>query len=153
MTANITVMIEESKDILKVPATALRFTPPQEYIDEMMKNLPDSMKNRFGPGAGKNPPSGMASTARPNVTGAPVSGNVPKVRPKMGLIWIKEGEQLKPHRVRVGLTDGSYTEVKGRDLKEGAEVVLGSNGVTSTQSTQQQNPFGPPRMPSGRGGR
>jgi len=157
MTANITVMIEESKDILKVPATALRFMPPQEYIDEMMKNLPDSVKSRFGPGAGKNQPSGMrmglGMSERSRGTGAPTAGNAPKVRPKMGLIWIKEGEQLKPHRVRVGLTDGSYTEVKGRDLKEGAEVVLGSNGVTSTQSTQQQNPFGPPRMPSGRGGR
>jgi len=32
MTANITVMVQEEKDVLKIPATALRFTPPKEYL-------------------------------------------------------------------------------------------------------------------------
>jgi HlyD family secretion protein len=46
MTANITVMVQEEKDVLKVPATALRFSPPQEYIDALEKNLPDSIKKK-----------------------------------------------------------------------------------------------------------
>jgi len=57
LTANITVMIQEEKDVLKVPATALRFSPPQEYIDEMEKNLPDSIKKKramWGQGGGRH---------------------------------------------------------------------------------------------------
>jgi HlyD family secretion protein len=46
MTANITVMVQEEKDVLKIPATALRFSHPQEYIDAMEKNLPDSIKKK-----------------------------------------------------------------------------------------------------------
>jgi len=46
MTANITVMVQEEKDILKVPATALRFSPPQEYLDALEKNLPDSIRKK-----------------------------------------------------------------------------------------------------------
>ena len=46
LTANITVLVQEEKDILKVPATALRFSPPQEYLDALEKNLPDSIKKK-----------------------------------------------------------------------------------------------------------
>ena len=77
-------------------------------------------------------------------------------RPKPGMIWIKEGEALRPVRVRVGLTDGSFTEVKGRNLTEGAEVALGMNNPQPAQSgqQQQQNPFAPQRpQGGGRGGR
>ena len=57
MTANITVMIQEEKDVLKVPSTALRFSPPQEYLDALEKNLPDSIKKKraqWGSGAGRH---------------------------------------------------------------------------------------------------
>jgi HlyD family secretion protein len=170
MTANITVMIDESKDILKVPATALRFSPPQEYLDEMMKNMPDSLKRQQPKDSGGSRMPGMGTgqgtlRTRPGMPGqisksqqggAAPAGGVQKERPKKGLIWIKEGDQIKPHRVIIGLTDGSYTEVRGRDLAEGAEVVLGTNGTTKAQSgqqQQQQSPFAPQRPPSGRGGR
>ena len=42
MTANITVKIQEVKDVMKIPASALRFWPPQEYLDENLKKMPDS---------------------------------------------------------------------------------------------------------------
>ncbi|MEI7500115.1 MAG: efflux RND transporter periplasmic adaptor subunit [Bacteroidota bacterium] len=61
MTANITVMVQEEKDILKVPATALRFSPPQEYIDALEKNLPDSIKKKraaWNSGGGRHDGSG-----------------------------------------------------------------------------------------------
>ena len=44
MTANITVKIQELQNVLRVPSTALRFWPPQEYLDKAMKDLPDSTK-------------------------------------------------------------------------------------------------------------
>ena len=45
MTANITVMIQQVQNVLKVPASALKFWPPQDYLDKTMKEFPDSVKN------------------------------------------------------------------------------------------------------------
>ena len=44
MTATITVMIDNRKDILKVPSRALSFTPPSDYLTYYYESLPDSMK-------------------------------------------------------------------------------------------------------------
>ncbi len=45
MTANITVMIQQAQNVLKMPASALKFWPPQDYLDKAMKDYPDSVKN------------------------------------------------------------------------------------------------------------
>ena len=45
MTANITVMIQQVQNVIKIPASALKFWPPQDYLDKAMKEFPDSVKN------------------------------------------------------------------------------------------------------------
>jgi len=140
MTANITVMIQEAKDILKVPANALKFNPPQDYIEKMMKKIPDSLR----PHSGKRP-DGLMPGRNP--------GGLKKdaERPNFGRIWIKEGETIRPARVIVGLSDGSYTEVKGK-IKEGEEVITGSSLAQNTTSSKQQSPFVPQGPGGSRGG-
>jgi HlyD family secretion protein len=142
MTANITVTIDEVKDVLRVPSTALRFTPPQAYIDKMMSEMPDSIKQKrekwMKSGGGQARQGGMGT-----------GGNFQKAgRSDRGTLWILAGGKLKPQRVRLGLSDGSYTQVEGK-IAEGDEVVTAqANSTTSTKSTQtQQNPFGPPTGP------
>ena len=81
------------------------------------------------------------------------SGN----RPRMGLVWIKQGELIMPFRVKTGISDNSSTEVEG-NLKEGDELVTGIVNTTPGQpTTQQQNPFAPtmgrPQQGGGSGGR
>lgn len=44
MTANITVMIQQAQNVIKIPASALKFWPPQDYLDKAMKEYPDSVK-------------------------------------------------------------------------------------------------------------
>lgn len=44
MTANLTVKIQESLDVFKVPSAALRFWPPQDYLEKHMKEYPDSIQ-------------------------------------------------------------------------------------------------------------
>ncbi|MDD4553955.1 MAG: efflux RND transporter periplasmic adaptor subunit [Bacteroidales bacterium] len=176
MTANITVLVQEVNDVLKVPATALRFTPSQEYIDAAMKNMPDSARHRFGPGAGEGRGSGSGSRASGSGGGSQMeqhpggsmnasgqsgmqqgsSGSEMVRRKNFGTIWIKTGDSLKPRRVRTGISDGLNTEIMGR-IKEGEEVVVSmTNGQTAQSSTQQQtqNPFVPqPPRGGARGGR
>ena len=165
MTANITVMIREVKDVLRVPASALKFIPPAEYMEKMQKEAPDSMRRHQegGPRESSGRPWGQTGRSRgdrqgPAGPGAPGAPGVShrdgrpqgEGRPNFGLIWIMEGDKLKPRRVIIGLTDGSYTEVKGK-INEGDEVVTGSSVAQSSKNSQQQNPFAPqgPRGPRG----
>jgi len=47
MTANITVKVDEANDVLKIPVKALSFRPPDFYLNELMANLPDTVKTRI----------------------------------------------------------------------------------------------------------
>jgi HlyD family secretion protein len=40
-------------------------------------------------------------------------------------LWVLENGQPKPIPVKVGLSDGQYTEVSGADLREGMDVLVG----------------------------
>jgi HlyD family secretion protein len=156
MTANITVMVQEEKDILKVPSTALRFSPPQEYIDALEKNLPDSIKKKramwaSGGNAGNANNSGNAGNANNAARMGGMSGNMQggmgsgekRRRGSFGMVWVKVGDSLKPRRVRTGATDGLNTEIRGK-IEEGEEVVIGTVTPQTAQSAQQQqNPFAP----------
>jgi HlyD family secretion protein len=42
-----------------------------------------------------------------------------------GRVYVVEAGQLKPVDVRLGVTDGSSTEIVGGGLAEGTEVVIG----------------------------
>jgi HlyD family secretion protein len=144
MTANITVMIQEEKDVLKVPSTALRFSPPQEYIDALEQQLPDSIRKKRAMRAAGGEPGRMQGGT---------GGGENRRRGNFGMVWILEGDSLKPRRVRIGATDGLNTEVRGK-IEAGEQVVIGNLTSQTTQATQQQNPFAP-QMPRGssRGGR
>ena len=44
MTANITVMIQQAQNVTKIPASALKFWPPQDYLNKAINEYPDSVK-------------------------------------------------------------------------------------------------------------
>jgi HlyD family secretion protein len=166
MTANITVKIQEALGVLKIPASALKFWPTQEILDQAMKEMPDSLKQviekmmKFrqrmnsqggGAGSGSATRSGGQADRQTNGQGAEGrhnSGN----RGHMGLVWVKTiANKLVPFRVKTGLTDGSYIAVEG-NIKEGDEVVIGIINQTTTSTQTQQSPFQPQRPGGGRGG-
>lgn len=140
MTATIDFIIEERKNVLLVPNTALRFQPSeklrQEFFAQASKRMeatPDSVKNRI-PIAGNFPPGPSASKTRPKDAGA---------------VWyLNEANKLMLAPLKIGVTDGKKTEVvMSRDLKEGMQVVVGvsQNGNGNKSSTSTQRNFGPPR--------
>ena len=51
-----------------------------------------------------------------------------------GRVWLYVDNQLRPERVRLGITDGQATELIEGNLHEGAEVV--TNVVTGTETTR-----------------
>jgi HlyD family secretion protein len=68
-----------------------------------------------------------------------------------GRAWLYIDNQLKPVQLRLGISDGTYTEVISEELPETAEVVTGVTGLATTRGTPTQGGSGNPLMP-GRGG-
>ena len=60
-------------------------------------------------------------------------------------LWVVNGNFVRPVAVRIIATDGTMTEVRGRDLTEGMDVVIGENVATDADS-EGTNPF-MPRLP------
>ncbi len=140
MTANLTIQIAEHPDVLKIPTTALRFMPPEQYYTDMMKNLPDSVKERIERRRQNGGREGFARNGGGQSSG---QGNGQSFQNKeltpgsFFRVWVLNGKQIRPVRVRIGLSDGTNTEVDG-DLKAGEPVVI---GMLSQAGGQQNNPF------------
>jgi HlyD family secretion protein len=58
-----------------------------------------------------------------------------------GRVWIKDGNTLKAHDIRLGATDGRQTVVLSGDLKPGDEAVTDIKG--HPWQPKQPSPFGP----------
>ena len=115
MTANISCIVSERNDVLKVPNAALRFKPEKAARTD--------------------------KSAKPAAAGgeAPVRKGGGENRPKL---WIQTPEGgLKPLRVTVGITDGSFTEVSGDELADDLTVVTGID--ESAGKAAVVNPFMP----------
>jgi hypothetical protein len=74
-----------------------------------------------------------------------------------GRAWLYENKQLKSVNLRLGVSDGTYSELLDGDLKEGQEVVVNMvTGLEPVARPGQQgtgNPLmGPQRGPGGPGG-
>ena len=146
MTANLTITIGERNNVLKVPNSALRFTPQD-----------GSGQRTGGTGAGGGQSRRRAQTDSANggeqVNFAPASA--PVLEGQTRIVWVL-GQDGKPQsrRVKIGLTDGTSTEVV-EGLNEGDMVITGQTiAGAKTQTTQTQTPgFGnAPRTPGGGGG-
>lgn len=104
MTATAEITTAQTKNALKVPNSALRFTP----------NLNTPNKKKVGLVASLIP--------RP-----PEQNNQKKIAAKTDItkVWVLKNNVPIEMRVNTGLTDGTYTEVLGDDLQVGMQVVTG----------------------------
>ena len=68
-----------------------------------------------------------------------------------GRAWLYVDKQLKPLNLRLGITDGTNTEVLSPEAQPGMEVATGVTGLGTTRNTAGQQGTGNPLMPQ-RGG-
>jgi HlyD family secretion protein len=61
-----------------------------------------------------------------------------------GRIWVLDDGKPRGIDVRVGLSDGSMTELSGEGVTEGLEVIVGQQSAAGTQAPAQKG--APPRM-------
>ncbi len=178
MTATVDFETGSAQQALLVPNSALRFTPSDEQMKAAGINV-DSLKaargqwqgrqggagatNGQGAQGGQGRQAGQGGAARGAQGqggfggGAGAAGGAPRrARGTGGRIWtVDAAGKLAMHRVRTGLSDGKNTVVEGRDLKEGMQVVVGSNTATTAAAAQQgtQNPLSGGGQQRGGGGR
>ncbi|HKG15693.1 MAG TPA: efflux RND transporter periplasmic adaptor subunit, partial [Pyrinomonadaceae bacterium] len=175
MTANLNVTIDERNDVLKVPNSALRFTP-QTTDGAQTRAGGNSNGQRRGAGRQRRNADGAQANGaaqQPDAANAQQQAGAraqfarptePVLPGQLRRVWVM-GADGKPEsrRIKIGLSDGSSTEVVEGDLREGDVVVTGQNVTASSSSSagaRNSNQTAPgfggaPRVggPGGGGGR
>jgi HlyD family secretion protein len=68
-----------------------------------------------------------------------------------GRAWLFMNHELKPVNLRLGISDGTNTELLSGELQQNMEVVTGVTGLGTTRTLPGQGNQGNPLMPGGRG--
>jgi HlyD family secretion protein len=126
LTANVTFIVGERKNVLLVPNAALRWTP---QLSQVVAEFRGSAKKDPGP------------EAPPKVKPAAKAGQEEQAR---GVVYVPQGTQVRPVYVALGLNDGSLMEVESSELKEGTLVVVGE---MESQPAGKPAPGGSPFVP------
>ncbi len=159
MTATVSIIASEAKNVLRVPNAALRFTPDltQDELAKYMKEAGERMMaqrqqqagqpGQAAPAGGPADPAGQAQVRtgegqRPQgqgFGGGMRSGSGQR-RQQISRVWVQDKDgKLRIVFIRPGITDNTYTEILRSDLKEGDEVIIGKNGASTTTATPGQN--------------
>lgn len=174
MTANVTVLVDQRRGVLKVPNAALRFRPQDASGNANGaaggRGRSGSRADAGARGGGMRASStstaadGAASRAvRESGGGRSPGGNAgagrrdgggghawsarrdssDAVNPfKPGSVYVLRDGKLVSIPVLTGITDGSATEIRSDQLKEGDQIVTGVDFGTSTNNSQLQAPPG-----------
>jgi HlyD family secretion protein len=124
MTANVTFVYAEKDDVLKVPNSALRFRPP-----------PSLLGDAKGGGTGGRPGGTGATGATGGGTGGGQRPGIAAGRPGEAsdrrTVWTLNDDKPESKKIKTGISDGSFTEIKEGDVKAGDLVITDALGAGS----------------------
>lgn len=143
MTANVSIIYAERSDVLAVPNAALRFNPPPEANLKLPEKAGGRSRAGGLPGsAGPPGPAGAAIPAgqrRPRGSGNSGDPSAPGASDTK-TVWIPKGTSAEAVSIKVGLSDGSYSELVESPFKDGDQVV--TDATVSGQATTAAAPGG-----------
>jgi HlyD family secretion protein len=171
MTASVEFIVDQAQDVLQVANAALRYRPEQTVMQAIIERKRAAMQAQGGPGGpGGGAPADSARGARQGgptngqsagqaggAAGAAGAGGMPGAHggsgglpANRGMLWFTGPDgRLDVMFVRTGITDGTSTEIRGREIAEGLQVIAGVSTAATTATTaanspfQQQRPSGP----------
>jgi HlyD family secretion protein len=170
MTATVEFMVETVTDVFKVANAALRFRATEEMMAEFRTRMQAQREasgdtSRAGRSAAAAPggagQAGQAggtaavqgqSGAGAATAGSGQNGGAPGGGSGRTMLWYLDPEgKLQATFVQTGLSDGSMTEISGRNLEAGMQIISGISQSDDAAATA--NPFqqqrttqgGPPR--------
>lgn len=131
MTANVSIIIAQRSEALKLSNAVFRFRPPEALTNSISAAVV----------TGTN--SSVRVAGNGNRIGGPRQGRRGE-RSNVHTVYLLKhdgnNEKLQPVQIKTGISDGIYTEVLD-ELKEGDEVVVGA--LSASQKAQKaRNPFG-----------
>jgi HlyD family secretion protein len=125
LTANVHFVTRKETNVLLVPNAALRWSP-----SSLAQISPDARR--------QNPADSPAGDSVHDSKSTKQNQGSTESR---GMIWLKEGEFVRPLEVNVGTSDGANTAIAANNLQEGEEVVTGELSASARDSIK--NPFLP----------
>jgi HlyD family secretion protein len=125
MTANVNIIIAHRDNALKIPNSALRFHP----LEALQTKTNGTASASAATGGGGSHPGGSP--------GQHSKGEHSPSR----TVYVLKGNKLQPTQIRIGITDGIYTEVTD-GLSENDQVVTSAIYRSGGSSAQPNNPFG-----------
>jgi HlyD family secretion protein len=141
MTANVSFIVDERRDVVSVPAAALRYRPANA----------GALRDRPGRAEGERPASADTPGERPASAGAPRRPGGPD-RARRRTIWVLRDGQPVAVPVRTGLGDGSTIEIVEGDVQPGESVILGDGSTPAADPGQGRPGGGGNRRGGGRRG-
>jgi HlyD family secretion protein len=160
MTANITIIVDQRNNALRVPNAALRYTPPgmQREDPRFERGGPPASEAeqeetpRNGGARGSEPPAVHLAPGQKWDPSQKIRFSTPqRTAQRPGTVFVLDAqEKAQARRVLLGITDGSATEVISGEIHAGDAVIIGDS--TQTTQTQQQQNTAPPFLFGGRGG-
>lgn len=151
MTANVTFVLAQVADAIKIPNSALRFKPTREQMQALRgERGSGSGSGRRGRGSGSGG-RGSQGSGGSDSPFAPTGGSTPPWMGGDGGVRMRDFGDKKPVwklvdgkpkmvLVKPGLTDGSTTEMVEGDLQPGDQLVTEIQGVAKT-NTRRTGPF------------
>jgi len=132
MTTSVTFVLDKVDNVIKLPNAALRFKPTRDQIMALME--------RFG-GGGPPGPGGPGGGWQRAAAGAPTG--MPPPPPEMGggpampasdheMIWKLAGDRPQIVPVKLGLTDGSMTQLLEGAIEPGDALITEVQGVSTS---------------------
>ncbi|OLD36531.1 MAG: hypothetical protein AUI21_10635 [Nitrospirae bacterium 13_1_40CM_2_62_10] len=112
MTANVSIIVADREDVLRIPSQALRFKP------SLAKGASKTGSHASSASGGSEDGAKGGSAEKGGRMGSEGKANP--------TVWLPnpQGEPIKV-KVKTGVTDGTYTELVEGPLKEGDEVIIG----------------------------
>lgn len=114
MTANLSFVVDQREDVLKIPNAALRFFPEIQHVRESDRGLLDG--------------TGTADREERGSSEQQISADqrvVARRRRTQRHVWVDDGEFLRAVAVETGLSDNRYTEIVAGELIEDQSLVTG----------------------------
>ncbi len=140
MTANLTIIISHKEDVVQIPNSALRVRLPDELLPQASPS-PGASPQAAGQGQGR---PGGGGNGGGGGGGKRKGGGDPSLRMTRTVYVMADGDKVpKPVKIKIGITDGAFTEVT-EGLNEGDKVVTGAINTQTgaSQTAPNPNPFG-----------
>jgi HlyD family secretion protein len=136
LTANANFLAGKATNALLVLNSALRWHPQSDLIAPEFRQSAGAAGGASGRGRGSGGRGGSEAAGE--------GGGHDAAMMQAGTLWEADGNYVRPVQVKLGLTDGTWTEVQGEGVSTNMVVVTGTiSAEAAAEETTEANPFVP----------